>query len=72
MEGLTCNKLLPQLHGKIDPRQFSHRGRSTTDTLLFMLQVIYEAVDHNMRLNPIKCKEMLINFMLYPTLLLDH
>ena len=24
------------------------------------------SVDHNMRLNPIKCKKMLINFMLYP------
>ena len=23
-------------------------------------------MDHNMRLNPIKCKEMLINLMLYP------
>ena len=23
-------------------------------------------MDHNMRLNPIQCKEMLINFMLYP------
>ena len=24
------------------------------------------SVDHNMRLNPIKCKKMLINFMSYP------
>ena len=24
------------------------------------------SMDHNMRLNPIKCKEMLINFILYP------
>ena len=24
------------------------------------------SVNHNMRLNPIKCKEILINFMLYP------
>ena len=24
------------------------------------------SVDHNMRLNPIKCQEMLINFMSYP------
>ena len=23
-------------------------------------------MDHNVRLNPVKCKEMLINFMLYP------
>ena len=44
-EGFTCNKLLPQLHGKIDPRKFARRGHSTTDALLFMLQAIYEAVD---------------------------
>ena len=24
------------------------------------------SMDHNMQLNPIKCKEMLINFMFYP------
>ena len=45
MERFTCNKLLPQLHGKIDPRQFARRGHSTTDALLFMLQAIYEEVD---------------------------
>ena len=45
MEGFTCNRLLPQLHGKIDPRQFARRGHSTTDALLFMSQAIYEAVD---------------------------
>ena len=45
MERFTRNKLLPQLHGKIDPRQFKRRGHSTTDALLFMLQAIYEAVD---------------------------
>ena len=45
MERFTRNKLLPQLHGKIDPRQFARRGHSTTDALLFMLQAIYEAVD---------------------------
>ena len=26
IEGFTCNKLLPQLNGKIDPRQFARRG----------------------------------------------
>ena len=41
MEGFTCNKLLPQLHGKINQR----RAHSTTEALLFMLQAIYEAVD---------------------------
>ena len=45
MERFTRNKLLPQLHGKIDPRQFVRRGHSTTDALLFMLQAIYEEVD---------------------------
>ena len=45
MERFTGNKLLPQLHGKIDPRQFARRGHSTTDALLFMLQAIYEEVD---------------------------
>ena len=45
MEGFTCNKLLPRLHGKIDPGQFSRRGHSTTDALLFMFQAIYEAVN---------------------------
>ena len=34
MEGFTCNKLLLQLHGKIDLRQFARRGHSTTDALL--------------------------------------
>ena len=46
MEGFTCNKLLLQLHGKIDLRQFARRGHSTTDALLFMLRAIYEAVDY--------------------------
>ncbi|PFX27783.1 putative RNA-directed DNA polymerase from transposon BS [Stylophora pistillata] len=45
MEGFTCNKLLPRLHGKIDLRQIARRGHSTTDALLFMLQAIYEAGD---------------------------
>jgi len=45
MEGFTCSRLLPQLEGKIDPSQFSRKGHSTTDPLLYMLQAIYEAVD---------------------------
>ena len=45
MEGFACNRLLPQLNGKIDPRQVACRGHSTTDALLSMLQAIYEAVD---------------------------
>ena len=45
MEGFTCSRLLPQLEGKIDPCQFSRKGHSTTDALIYMLQAIYEAVD---------------------------
>ena len=45
MEGFTCARLLPQLNGKIDPRQYARKGHSTTDALLYMLQAIYEAVD---------------------------
>ena len=45
MEGFTCNRPLPQLNGKIDVRQYVRRGHSTTDSLLFMLQAISEAVD---------------------------
>ena len=37
--------LLLQLDGKIDPRQYSRKGHSTTDSLLYMLQAIYEEVD---------------------------
>ena len=45
MEGFTCSRLLSQLEGKINPCQFSHKGHSTTDALLYMLQAIYRAVD---------------------------
>ena len=45
MESFVCNRLMPQLHNKIDPRQYSLKGHSTTDALLYMLQAIYEAVD---------------------------
>ena len=45
MEGFTCSRLLPHLEGKIDPCQFSRKGHSTKDALIYMLQAIYEAVD---------------------------
>lgn len=45
MEGFTCSRLLSQLNGKIYPRQYSRKGHSTTDALLYMLQAIYEVVD---------------------------
>ena len=41
MEGFTCSRLLPQLDGKIDPRQYSRKGHSTTDALLYMLRTSY-------------------------------
>ena len=34
MEGFTCTRLLSQLNGKMDPRQYARRGHSTTDALL--------------------------------------
>ena len=45
MEGFTCARLLPQLEDKIDPQQFARKGHSTSDTLLYILQATYEAVD---------------------------
>ena len=45
MEGFTCNRLLPSLIGKLDPRQYVHKEHSTTDAILYMLQAIYEGVD---------------------------
>ena len=44
MEGFTCSRLIPQLDGKLDPRQHSRNGHSTTDALLYMLRTIYEAL----------------------------
>ena len=45
MEGFTCGRFLLRLDGKIDPRQYSRKGHSTTDALLYMFQAINEAVD---------------------------
>ena len=44
MEGFTCSRLLSQLNGKIYPRQYSRKGHSTTDALLYM-RLVYEVVD---------------------------
>ena len=38
LEGFTCSRLLSQLDGKIDVRQYARKGHSTTDALLYMLQ----------------------------------
>ena len=34
-----------EIDGKIDPRQYAHKGHSTRDALLYILQPIYEATD---------------------------
>ena len=46
MEGFTRRRLSPHLDDKIDPRQYARKGHSTTDALLYMLQVFYETVDN--------------------------
>jgi hypothetical protein len=38
-------RLLKDLEGKIDPRQYACKGHSTTDALLYMMQTIHEAFD---------------------------
>ena len=45
LEGFTCKRLLSEIDGKIDPRQYARKGHSTTDALLYILQPIYEATD---------------------------
>ena len=46
MEGFTITKLLPELDSRIDVRQYARKGHSTTDALLYLLQAIFEAMDH--------------------------
>ena len=46
MEGFTRRKLSPHMDDKIDPHQYARKGHSTTDALLYMLQVFYETVDN--------------------------
>ena len=45
MEGLTLDSLLKQVCDKLDTHQFALAGKSTTDALVFLLQVILEALD---------------------------
>ena len=45
MEGLTLDSLLKQVCDKLDTHQFALAGKSTTDALVFFLQVILEALD---------------------------
>jgi hypothetical protein len=42
MEGFTCTRILNDLEGKIDPRQYARKGHSTPDALLYMMQTIHE------------------------------
>ena len=44
-EGFMQDCLITQVSYQIDPRQFASAGHSTTDTLVYVLQVVYEAVD---------------------------
>ena len=44
MEGFTITRLLLELDNKIDVRRYARKGHSTTDTLLYLLQAIYEAI----------------------------
>lgn len=45
MEGFVRCKLIAQISEKIDPRQYTREGHSTTDTLIYILQMIHEATD---------------------------
>jgi hypothetical protein len=45
LEGLTCKRLLSQLSGKIDEKQYAQKGRSTTDALIHLLHLVYETLD---------------------------
>lgn len=45
MEDFTCSRLIPLPDKKIDHHHYTRKGHSTTDTLLYILQAVYEAVD---------------------------
>ena len=44
MEGLTLDSLLKQVCDKLDTHQFALAGKSTTDALVFFLQVILDSM----------------------------
>ena len=46
MEGFTRRRLSPHMDDKIEPHHYARKGHSTTDALLYMLQVFYETVDN--------------------------
>ena len=45
MEGFALSRLVAQISEKLDPRQYAREGHSTTDALIYILQVIHEATD---------------------------
>ena len=45
MEGFTRSRLVAQISEKLDPRPYAREGHSTTEALIYILQVIHEATD---------------------------
>ena len=45
MEGFALSRLVAQISEKLDSRQYAREGHSTTDALIYILQVIHEATD---------------------------
>ena len=45
LEGFTNRRLLLQIGEKVDSKQFSRKGHSTTHAVVYLLQAIHEAID---------------------------
>ena len=45
LEGFTLDHLIAQVSHQIDPRQYERAGHSPTDSLVHLLQAVYEVVD---------------------------
>ena len=68
---IMTNNLLADWHLRVkfvdDTSAIEILPRSSISLLNSIVSDIHKfSMDHNTRLNPIKCEEMLINFMLYP------
>ena len=68
---IMTNNLLADWHLRVkfvdDTSAIEILPRNSISLLNSIVSDIHKfSMDHNMRLNPIKCKEMLINFMLHP------
>ena len=68
---IMTNNLLADWHLRVkfvdDTSAIEVLPRNSISLLNSIVSDIHKfSMDHNMRLNPIKCKEMLINFMLHP------